>query len=433
MSRILVIHPQRGFLEMVRRVLTGAHEVDVFDRYEPAIKRLNSEPPYDAVLCSLNELGLTTEIFERASESTDARLIPIASNLAQAASFCERWDSDVSHKGNKGEIGIAWLPERCTAGEILALFRPPAQRPVLEAGAVGVEKEQHNLILTSGTIIDGYRLVCIIGKGGFGTTWLAVNEATNKQVALKFVEGEEQVNQELAALRRYVHVADRNEHLIPIEHVNRDGFRLWFVTPLADSLTGGDTAGAYKPLSLENRLQAVGHLVEREAVRIAICMVRALTTLHEAGLLHGDVSPSNILSRHGRWVLADPGLVRFLGEHGICRNRTYYPPPKVDRASHDLYAVGVLVWEMVSGVWEMVSGKERLRLEGSMLNFISKDLPTGKIIGRAVSENVEQRYMTAGEMLRDLESLAVKLARKSSVQDSLYTKLRPLRTSQAAP
>jgi serine/threonine protein kinase len=253
---------------------------------------------------------------------------------------------------------------------------------------------------------------------------------------VKFVQGEEQVPQELVALRKYVHVACRSEHLIPVDHINHDGSRLWLVTPLADSLTGGDTPDSYKAMSLANQLQARGHLPEREAVRIGICIVRALLALHEAGLLHGDVAPGNILSIRSRWVLADPGLVRFLGEQGICRNQRYYARPKPVLPSDDLYAVGVILWELTSGVAEIVEGQDRMRLEGQMLAFLLRtELPIARVICRAVAEDPEQRYPNAEELLLDLETLAAKSLPESGTQSTLYNlpRLRSLRTNSGLP
>jgi serine/threonine protein kinase len=201
-------------------------------------------------------------------------------------------------------------------------------------------------------------------------------------------------------------------------------------------MTGGVTADSYKALSLANQLQARGHLPEEEAASIGICLVRALLVLHQAGLLHGDVAPGNVLSVRGRWVLADPGLVRFLGEPGICRNKKYYPKPQAVRPCDDLYAVGVILWEMTSGIAEMVSGAERLRLEGSMLQFLLRsDLPITKVICRAVAENPEQRYLNSEDMLQDLEALTAKLAVEPGTQCALYSlpRLRALRTNCALP
>jgi serine/threonine protein kinase len=265
---------------------------------------------------------------------------------------------------------------------------------------------------------------------------MCVNETTEQRLAIKLIEGEEQVGQELVALRKYVHASQGNEHLIQVEHINSDASRLWLVTPLADSLTRGDTPDSYRPLSLASRLQANGHLPEAEAVAVGLRMGRALAALHHAGLLHGDVSPANILSVHGRWVLADPGLVRFLGELGICRDKDHYPDPKASRRSDDLYALGLTLWEMVSGVAEMISGQARLTLEGRMVSFLAQaDLPLAKVLSRAAAENPEQRYLNVDELIHDLEAVAAELKLKTGAQCSVYNlpRLRSLRTSGAPP
>jgi serine/threonine protein kinase len=135
-------------------------------------------------------------------------------------------------------------------------------------------------------------------------------------------------------------------------------------------------------------------------------------------------------------VLADPGLVRFLGEQGICRNQRYYPPAKPVLPSDDLYAVGVVLWEMTSGVSEMVSGRDRVRLDGQMLTFLLRsELPIAKVICRAVAEDPEQRYPNAEEMLQDLETLAARLVPESGTPSALYNlpKLRLLRTNGGLP
>ena len=84
----------------------------------------------------------------------------------------------------------------------------------------------------------------------------------------------------------------------------------------------------------------------------------------------------------------------------------------------------------------MVSGTVRLRLDGNMLQFLSRsDLPLAKVICRAVAENPEQRYMNAEEMLHDLGALTPKLAAEPGAQCPLYNlpRLRALRTNCAIP
>ena len=451
MGRILVIYPQKGFLDLLKRVLTGLHEVDGFQEYKSAADCLAGGASYDALLCGLDSVPRTIEIFEDAlARSPGTRLIPVAKNEAEVLSFCEQWNSVARRKQRNPLVGKEWLRPPCTAGDILAMFPVPAKSATQDASARPVGPQPSASGVTepgarnpkqvsspaAGTLIDGYRLIHPIGQGGFGTLWLAANESTGRRVAVKCIQGEEQVPQELAALRKYVYVAASSENLLQVEHINRDELRLWLVTALADSMTGGDTADSYKALSLANQLEARGHLPDEEAARIGICLVSALLVLHRASLLHGDVAPGNVLSIRGRWVLADPGLVRFLGEPGICRNQRYYPKPQPVRPCDDLYAVGVILWEMTSGVAEMVAGTERLRLDGNMLRFLSQsELPLAKVICRAVAENPEQRYMNAAEMLHDLEALTAKVAAEPEVQCTLYNlpRLRALRTNFATP
>ena len=485
MGRILVIYPQQGLLDMVRRILTNAYEVETFERYRPAENRFTADAAYEAVLCGLEDPDWAIKIFEKAAEcSADTRLIPIARDALQFDRFLEQWTGDGPRKKKRRKIGRQWLPEHFTVGDLHVLFPPRAREPATDATGDLAESHKESLIepglpadqgsaaeetqkeggsgspssppraappadseegesapetpriLGIGTIIDGYRLVCSIGRGGFGTTWMCVNETTEQRLAIKLIEGEEQVGQELVALRKYVHVSQGNEHLIQVEHINSDASRLWVVTPLADSLTSGDTPGSYRPLSLASLLQARGHLPDAEAVWVGLRMGRALAVLHHAGLLHGDVSPANIHSVHGRWVLADPGLVRFLGELGICRDKDHYPDPKASRRFDDLHALGLTLWEMVSGVAEMISGQDRLRLEGRMVASLSQtDLPLAKVICRAAAENPEQRYLNVDELLHDLEAVAADAKQKSGTQSSLYNlpRLRSLRTSCAPP
>ena len=140
------------------------------------------------------------------------------------------------------------------------------------------------------------------------------------------------------------------------------------------------------------------------------------------------MSPANILRTQGVWVLADPGLVRFVGQHGICRDRRYYPQAASVRPGDDLHAVGLTLWDMISGVWGMVSGKDSMRLDARMLRFLSeKNLPLLNIICKSVAENPNARYMNAEEMLLELESLLT-IGQEAGSPYQLYNLLHTLRT-----
>jgi hypothetical protein len=439
MRRILVIYHKEGFLDLVKRVLADTQDVEVFRDYRSASNYLSAAGPCQAVLCGLADVERTIELFTQATALSSAtRLILVATNEAEVTSFRQHWLSDPARREQNPAAGQEWVREHVTVAEIRKLL-PPAAPPKKEAGPAPAQPVTETGAAVQSpaaeTVIDGYRLLAPIGQGGFGTLWLAANDTTGQRFALKCVEGEEQVPQELAGLSKYVYVADRCEHLIPIEHIHHDGDRLWLVTPLADSLTGADTPNAYKAFSLANHLQARGRLSDGEAVSIGLCLVRGLLALHHSGLLHGDVAPANILRIHRRWVLADPGLVRFLGEPGICRNRRYYPLPQPVRQNDDFNAVGVILWEMTSGLAEMQSGQERLNLDTRMLQFLLRsDLPLARLICHAAATAPEQRYMNGEEMLQDLEFVTARLPAEGSTYSLYnYPNLRALRTNGALP
>lgn len=471
-------------MDLIKRVLANECEVEAFEDARKAESRLGAGEAYEAVLCGLDDQAAAMRVFRRAREFSSAvRLVPIAGDQNQASQFREAWNSGDEPEKPAGKMGLEWLPERCTVRDILALSPARAQGPSKQAeddqvervetktiaggnptaertrqrgkgkggeepistarGEAGADEDQDGTkthMRGPGMVIDGYRLICLIGRGegqgGSATTWMCINETTEQRAAIKFVGGEGRVAQELAALRKYVNAAQGSEHLMQVEHINSDDSGLWFVTPLADSMTGGYTADAYRPLTVANQLQAKGHLAELEAVRVGLGVARALQVLNHAGFVHGDLGPGNILSLRRGWVLADPGLVRFLGEHRLCRNKEYYPDLKGSRPCDDLYALGLILWEMVSGIAEIASGRDRLRLDGKMLSLLLQtNLPFAKLICHAAAENQDQRYMNAEEMLHDLESVAKTLVRRAGLQHSLYNlpKLRSLRTSFGLP
>ncbi len=426
MARILVVYPQRGLLDLIKQVLKGVYEVDFSETFKEATELLVTRGSYETVLCGVRDPVAAIRFGERVSRTcSGAHLVPVAREKAEVESFREQWRSEENREFTTVRLSPAWLPDPCTAAEILKIVGGSTEQSNLDLGPSAEEPTPTERSLRAGDVVDGYRLLFVIGQGGFGTTWLCLNESTGKRFALKFVEGDGR-DQELSALRKYVHVADRTENLIPIRHINGDEASLWFVTPLADSVTGGNTASAYRPLSLGAHLDARGHLPEAEAVAIAASLARALRTLHEANLLHGDVSPANVLSVCNTWVLADPGLVRFLGENGPCRNRRYYPNPVVVRTADDLYALGLVLWDMTSGIWEMLSGKERLAFDKRMLRDIAAQNPFARVLCRVLSEDPHARYANAGEMLQDLESLAPRCLEPGS-EWSVYRALQPFR------
>lgn len=127
--------------------------------------------------------------------------------------------------------------------------------------------------------------------------------------------------------------------------------------------------------SLAYVLRERGRLPFAEALPILRAVASGLTALHEAGLIHGDVKPSNILLGPGRVVkLTDMGLSQLLCENpgGVVRGTPSYIPPERARAlavprpllgRQDVYALAVTAYEVLTGRLPFVSSRPDVLIE----------------------------------------------------------------------
>lgn len=196
--------------------------------------------------------------------------------------------------------------------------------------------------------VPGYRLGERLGVGGTGTVWAATREADGTPCAVKLVatgDGDEAAAaaRELAVLARVdvEGLVGFHEALVLAE----DGSEA--VALVLDHVGGG---------SLERVVRARGRLSVGESVTVLAPVARTLAGLHALGVVHGDVSPANVLlERSGRPLLGDLGVARLAGElpgdvHGT---DGFVAPEVLDGgvvgAAADVYAVGALAWCCVTG------------------------------------------------------------------------------------
>ena len=192
-----------------------------------------------------------------------------------------------------------------------------------------------------------------IGQGGMAVVFLARPADMGPAVAMKVlrpefarVVGVERFLREIAVLSELRHRA-----ILPLLESGRAGDLPYYVMPYAD----GD--------SLQHRLQRTGPLPLDEVRAIATAVGSALDYAHARNLLHRDIKPANILFAEGRALLADFGVTRAIiragGESrsssGIIVGTPEYMSPEqaggdeaVDARS-DLYALGCVVYEMLTG------------------------------------------------------------------------------------
>ena len=196
--------------------------------------------------------------------------------------------------------------------------------------------------------VPGYRIAGQLGAGASGTVWAATRERDGADLAVKVVRvgadvaEADRVAQELGVLQR-VHV----EGMVAFHEALGLAGDPPSVAIVLDRVDGGSLTGV---------LRARGHLSVGEAVTVLTPVARALADLHTAGVVHGDVSPGNVLvERSGRPLLADLGVSRLIGQEPNEVHGTFgFVEPEVTMGAvpgppADVYAVGALAWCCVTG------------------------------------------------------------------------------------
>lgn len=208
-----------------------------------------------------------------------------------------------------------------------------------------------------GQMVDRrFRIVSMLGKGGFGAVYRAVQTSVGREVAIKFIlEG-----MPPEGVRRFMREAKatsalRNVHTVTIYDFgqNEDG-KLY----LAMEMLEGDT--------LRDRLTLMGHLPWREALHIVSQVAESLEEAHTLGMIHRDLKPGNIMltemgGDHSFVKVLDFGIAKFQDQKqsqithtGSTLGSPSYMSPEQARggeltASSDLYSCGVMLYEMLCG------------------------------------------------------------------------------------
>jgi serine/threonine protein kinase len=213
-----------------------------------------------------------------------------------------------------------------------------------------------------------YELLDFIGQGSFGVVHSCIHVDSQHVGALKVLNlklGDEDVRhrflREIRALR-----AVRHPNVIRLHADNLDTERDFpgFVMDLATSSLTDYVNKIANPEGNRPVLPA------DESIGIIRSMISAIEALHRNSprIIHRDLNPNNILQlEDGSWVLADFGLAKFLGtahfttqfstrtRHGL--GTGYYAAPEQYRdfkrtdERTDIYALGVLLWELLTSVW----------------------------------------------------------------------------------
>ena len=233
---------------------------------------------------------------------------------------------------------------RVPAGVGVALD-PSSTDVLVEAPAVPVARPGR-----SGERVAGrYRLDSVLGAGGMGKVWRAYDEVLQRHVAVKALLGADEAN--LAHTLREARAAARVVH---------DAVVLVYDVVLNGSDGGWIVMEALPGQALSVTIRERGRISTREARQIGLQVLDALEAIHDAGLVHGDVKPSNVqLCDARRVVLTDFGLATPPSASGrppgetVAGSLGYIAPETIGKgiygAPSDLYALGVTLYFALEG------------------------------------------------------------------------------------
>jgi YVTN family beta-propeller protein len=269
--------------------------------------------------------------------------------------------------------------------------------------------------LAPGSVLAGYRIQGLVGRGGMGEVYLAHDDQLGRDVALKVLPPELVDDADFRArLERESRLAASLDHpnVVTVYRAGESDGVFYLAMRYVD---GTD---------LRALLRREGTLSPERAVAVAEQVAAALDAAHEHGLVHRDVKPSNVLIGAAggveRCYLADFGLSQTLADRGVPTDGRalgtldYVAPEQIrgdDVDGHaDVYALGCLLFECLTGevpfprASEVATIYAHLEEPPPVPSERRPDLPgaADPVLARAMAKEPEERQPTCGTLVEEL-------------------------------
>ena len=262
---------------------------------------------------------------------------------------------------------------------------------------------------------ERYRLTRKIGRGGMATVFLARDVRHARDVAVKVMHpvvaatlGADRFLREIEMVAQMHH-----PHIVPLYDSGEAGGALYYVMPFEPGL------------SLRDRLLREGRLGVADALDVLRELCDALAYAHGRGIVHRDIKPDNVLLSGRHVMLADFGIATVgMSTTVIALGTLAYMAPEqlagdaeVDHRA-DLYAVGVLGYELLAGRTPFVGARQAIidgHLHATPAPLAVRDLSVPPALDAFLSRCLEKRpvdrWQGAERMVRELKTIG---ARRSS-------------------
>jgi len=264
-----------------------------------------------------------------------------------------------------------------------------------------------------GKTIEGYKILEVLGRGGMGVVFKALDVSLDKIVALKMIDPflardenfVKRFKTEAKALARL-----ENPNIVRVLAFRETDVGFFMVMEYVDAK------------ALSHWIEEKGPFAVKDIISITKQLLNVFVHAHDAGVIHRDIKPSNIMLSHdGKIKVLDFGLAKVIRKHGAASTVTqtkagslYYMSPEqikglknVDKRS-DLYSIGMTIYEMVVGrrPFEKTDSDFTIQkkiVDGNIpspLKFESNiSKPLVKLILKAINKEPDKRFQSADEML----------------------------------
>ncbi|MBL9103951.1 MAG: protein kinase [Myxococcales bacterium] len=271
-----------------------------------------------------------------------------------------------------------------------------------------------------GVIVAGrYRIVAPLGAGGMGDVYRAVQEPLGREVALKVIRAENQTPELCQRFHSEVRTMAAVKHR-GVATVFDFGTYVDGTLFYAMELIHGS--------NLRELLEREGPLPWSRVHAIAVQVASALAEVHAAGIMHRDLKPANIMISEGRVTIVDFGLARQvrqgaerLTEVGIVIGTPAYLAPEQamargqDDARSDLYSLGAVMYEMLSGRPPFVADtpvalllKHMSEAHEPLRRLVGEHIPAevDALLVRLLAKDPAERPVDGAALLGELMTLA---------------------------
>src|SRR5687768_8935546 len=306
------------------------------------------------------------------------------------------------------------------------------------------------MTLAPKTRLGHYEIQSLLGAGGMGEVYLALDIELDRTVALKILPADLASDQQ--RMQRFIQEAKsasalNHPHILTIYEIgNVDDTRF-----IATEFIDGQTL---------RQVMKGNHLKLHEILETAIQAASALASAHAAGIIHRDIKPENIMVRRDGYIkLLDFGLAKLTEPPGsitdteaptralvntgagMVMGTANYMSPEQAKGKNvdvrtDLWSLGVVVYEMVAGrlPFEAETPSEViaqiLDKEPPPLARFDRDAPPelDRIVTKALTKNREERYQTAKDLLNDIKRLKHRLDIEAEVERTVPPEFRSVGT-----